>query len=66
MPEVHVARIMIMCPERERSVYTGMNFDWDEFDAVPIGEKSVRCPHCGQIHKWGRADAFLEEDGGEG
>lgn len=56
---------MITCPKLDLPIYTGMNFDWEDFDATPIGEKSLRCPRCGETHRWARVDAFLEEDGGE-
>jgi len=55
---------MIECPETGEPVYTGMTFDWPSFENVKIGEKSIRCSHCGDEHIWKRPDAYLEEDGG--
>lgn len=59
-----MARVMITCPETGQPIYTGMTFDWSAFETVRIGERQVRCPACGEHHKWKRVDAFLEEDGG--
>ena len=59
-----MARVMIICPETDKPIYTHMSFDWFGFDAVTIGTKSVKCPKCGQIHQWTRHDSFLEDDGG--
>lgn len=60
-------RVLITCPVTEKPVYTGMNFDWETFEALELGEKSVvHCPECGRDHAWRRADAYLESDGGEG
>ena len=58
-------RVMITCPETEKPVYTGMNFDWFSFESTKIALKSIFCPNCGKEHSWGRNDAYLESDGGE-
>lgn len=58
-----MARVMIICPHTQKQVYTGMNFDWMQFESVQIGEKSVTCPECGEEHIWTRADATLVADG---
>lgn len=60
-----MSRVMILCPETDKPVYTGMNFDWYTFESTRIAEKSVVCPACGQEHSWGRTDAYLVADGGE-
>ena len=60
-----MSRVMIVCPETEKLVYTGMNFDWFAFESTRIAEKSVICPACGREHLWDRKDAYLESDGGE-
>lgn len=59
-----MARVMITCPETGKPVYTHMNFDWQGFDAIPLGTKSIQCPQCGEDHHWTRQDAYLEDDGG--
>lgn len=59
-----MARVMINCPDTGKPIYTHMNFDWLDFDAIPVGTKSVECPQCGKFHEWTRADAYLEDDGG--
>jgi len=43
-----------------------MNFEWFEYDAIPIGTKSVACPVCGKVCEWTRKDSYLEEDGCSG
>ncbi len=59
-------RILITCPETKKPVYTGLNFDWFTFDAMEIEPTSMDCPECGQRHRWQKADAYPEADGGEG
>ncbi|HEX9701402.1 MAG TPA: hypothetical protein VGA19_01025 [Rhodospirillales bacterium] len=59
-----MARVMILCPETGKPVYTGMSFDWSVFENVRIGERQVRCSACGDFHTWKRTDVHLEEDGG--
>ncbi len=60
-----MARVMIRCPESDKPVYTGLNFEWPCFDSVQLGEKSIRCRECGEVHLWRRTDAYLDDDGGE-
>lgn len=57
-------RVMITCPETGKAVYTGSRFSWQTFDSTKIGERSIKCPYCGQEHVWRRADVELDEDGG--
>lgn len=57
------ARVMITCPCTHKQIYTGMNFDWPQFESVQIGERSTACPACGGEHSWTRADATLVADG---
>lgn len=58
-----MARVMIDCPETGKPVYTHLNFEETEWDAVPIGARQIECPRCGKIHQWVRADAYLDDDG---
>lgn len=58
-----MARVMIDCPETGKPVYTGLNFEESDWDAVPVGTRRVECPRCGGIHEWGRTDAYLDDDG---
>lgn len=59
-------RLMITCPETGKPVYTRLNFNWTTFESTRIGEQTVDCPKCGDVHRWRRQDAYLEEDGGGG
>jgi endogenous inhibitor of DNA gyrase (YacG/DUF329 family) len=59
-------RLMITCPETGKPVYTHFNFNWTTLDSARIGEQTVQCPKCGDVHSWRREDAYLEEDGGGG
>ena len=58
-----MSRLMIICPETEKPVYTHLTFTWATFDSAYIGENSIRCTKCGEVHRWRREDAYLEEDG---
>lgn len=61
-----MARVMITCPETGKPIYTRLNFDWNTFESVRIGVRTVYCPKCGKEHTWRRQDADLDEDGGGG
>ena len=61
-----MSRVMIECPEAGGPVYTHLNFEAFDWDAIPVGEREIECPHCGRMHVWHRADAWLDEDGGLG
>jgi len=57
-------QVLIICPETQKDVYTGMNLDWFTFDALELSEQSFECPECGEEHRWTKSDAFLRADGG--
>ena len=59
-------QVMIRCPETDRDVYTGLNFDWNTLDWEPLGELSFTCAECGQDHIWTKEDAHLRADGAGG
>ncbi len=56
-------RVMIHCPDTGKPVYTGMNFDWFQFETTTLGTRNIECSACGKTHQWTRADAYLDEDG---
>ncbi len=58
-------QVMIECPETGRHVYAGLNFDWTGFESLPPQVMTLRCPACGEEHRWTKEDAFLRADGGE-
>ncbi len=57
-------RVMIHCPDTGKPVYTGMNFDWFQFETTTLGTRKLECPACGKTHQWTRADVYLDEEGG--
>ena len=60
-----MARVMIRCPNTGKLVYTHHDFEEIEFDAIPIGKRTLpACPACGKAHEWDKADTILEEEGG--
>jgi uncharacterized protein (UPF0212 family) len=61
-----MSRVMIDCPKAGGPVYTHLNFEEFDWDAIPVGARQIECPQCGEMHSWRRADAYLEEDGGTG
>ena len=56
-------QLFIVCPETGNEVYTGLNMDWFDFDAIELGEQSFKCPRCHQMHTWTKNDATLRSDG---
>jgi hypothetical protein len=55
-----MARVLMKCPETGVTVSTCQRMKSIEFDALER-ELGFRCPSCDKIHKWSRADAWLEE-----
>ncbi len=43
-------QLFIICPNTEKEVYTGLNMDWFAFDSYNLGEQSLVCPRCHEIH----------------
>jgi len=56
-----MARIMIACPRTGRPVDTGIDIDEEGFKSADLGRNTVTCPHCGLIHTWQKAQAYLEK-----
>ena len=59
-----MSQVLITCPETKRPVYTGLNYEWSQFDAVELPPQSLKCPQCGKTHQWAKTDAYLRADGG--
>ena len=57
-------RIMITCPVTKKPVYTGMTMDKERFEAPHnfLANNVIRCPHCGDVHRWDKADAYVESE----
>lgn len=54
-----MARILIKCPNTERSVSTVLRLRETAFEALS-GTHAFRCTACNQIHHWEKQDAWLE------
>lgn len=51
--------IYITCPVTGRPIATGLSLPEKYWDVVPLEDKQLHCPHCGQIHAWSKQDARL-------
>jgi hypothetical protein len=54
--------VMIKCPITGRDVPTGIVLSPSEFERATLEGNVVRCPECGRIHSWTRADARLDDN----
>jgi hypothetical protein len=54
-----VSDIFIRCPQTGRAMPTGLTTDMVVFETLPPVALSLRCPACGQVHKWRPADAWV-------
>jgi hypothetical protein len=54
-----MARILIKCPNTERSVPTVLRMREAAFESL-TGVHAFRCNACNQIHTWEKQDAWLE------
>lgn len=59
-------QVMIECPETGRLVYAGLNYDWSSFECQQLRDMKLKCPACGEEHRWSKGDAILRADGGDG
>ena len=59
-----MSQVLITCPETNRPVYTGLNFEWPSFESANLPPQSLKCPLCGKVHEWAKTDAYLRADGG--
>ena len=56
-------RIMIKCQKTGKLVYTGFAMDAQTFEMLPIEDQDpIKCPACGQMHRWKKRDAILERE----
>ncbi len=54
-----ISRVLIRCPETGGSVETVLRLRPSSFEGLK-GQYSFRCPQCGKVHAWTKADAWLE------
>ena len=53
--------VLIRCPNTKSYVFTGITMDYSTFSEGDLGSRKVHCPKCGEVHHWGRKDAFLHQ-----
>ena len=59
-----MSQAFVTCPETNAFVYVGLNLEWIGLDCLDIGEQTIECPVCGQLHKYSKEDLVLRADGG--
>lgn len=55
--------LMIRCPTKGVPVSTGVGMDKASFDnpANRVEGNTFKCPACGQVHTWGKGQAFYSD-----
>ena len=53
-----VADIFVKCPRTGTPISTGLRTEWVLVKSLPRVPIPVRCPACGQMHKWDSQDAW--------
>ena len=54
-----MAEIFIQCPRTGAAVSTGLKTEWVLLKSLPCVAVPLRCPACGQMHKWKPDDAWI-------
>ena len=54
-----MADILVQCPRTGTPISTGLKTEWVVLHSLPRLAMSLRCPVCGQTHKWNPADAWV-------
>jgi hypothetical protein len=54
-----LANIFINCPTTGIPVTTGLTTRWVVFHSLPSVAVPLRCPACGQMHRWKPQDAWI-------
>lgn len=54
-----VGKLFIKCPSTEKEVFTGVSITKKALMTAQTNS-SVKCPHCGEMHRWSKADANLK------
>ena len=54
-----VADILVRCPSTGAAVATGLKTEWVLLRSLPGIPIPLRCPACGQLHKWHAQDAWI-------
>lgn len=54
-----MADILVQCPRTGAPVPTGLKTEWVLLNSLPSVAVPLRCPSCGQMHKWKPGDAWI-------
>src|SRR5580692_8411900 len=54
-----LADILVQCPRTGAAVPTGLKTEWVLLKSLPCVAVPLRCPACGQMHKWKPGDAWI-------
>jgi len=54
-----LADILVQCPRTGAPVPTGLKTEWVLLKSLPCVAVPLRCPACGQMHKWRPDDAWI-------
>jgi endogenous inhibitor of DNA gyrase (YacG/DUF329 family) len=54
-----LADILVQCPRTGAPVSTGLKTEWVLLKSLPSVAVPLRCPACGQMHKWKPDDAWI-------
>src|SRR5262245_37379099 len=54
-----LADIFVQCPRTGAPISTGLKSEWVLLESLPRIPIPVRCPACGQMHKWMPQDAWM-------
>jgi hypothetical protein len=54
-----MAEILTRCPETGRAISTGLTTESVIFESLPKVPVPVKCPDCGEVHKWTTATAWV-------
>jgi hypothetical protein len=57
--ESPLADIFVQCPRTGAPISTGLKSEWVLLNSLPPVPIPVRCPACGQMHKWVPQDAWM-------
>ena len=57
--ELALADILVQCPRTGAPVPTGLKTEWVFLKSLPCVAVPLRCPSCGQVHKWKPDDAWI-------
>jgi hypothetical protein len=53
--------ILTHCPVTGQAVLTGLDTETVVFETLPSVEVPLKCPRCGQTHRWKPKDAWVAE-----